>query len=329
MSFGRVLARPLFLVPRRRSPCSPKLGPVSTATASVVRPDPRADIPGYLARLGLERPARPDVDSLFAIHEAHMTRVPYENLEIQLDRPTTVDPVESIARIVRGRGGYCFHLNGALGTLLASLGYDVTRHLGQVRGTGVDQDAPELTVNHQVLTVRCEGESWLVDCGLGDAPLAPMALRAGEHPQGLFTYRLAPWAAREGGWRFVHDPAARSFPSMVFAPEPVEPEAFAAAHQHLSTSPDSSFVQAAVVARCDRRRAVEVLRSRVFTRIDAAGRSQQVLDTPDEWYALLADVFGLDLPDVDAEARERLWRRVSASHEQWLSKQKTEEPAGA
>lgn len=116
---------------------------------------------------------------------------------------------------------------------------------------------------------------------------------------------------------------------MVFAPEPVEPEAFAAAHQRLSTSPESNFVRAAVVARVDRRRVVEILRSRVFTRVDAVGRSQQVLDTPDEWYALLADVFGLDLPDVDAEARERLWKRVSASHEKWLSKQEAEGAAGA
>lgn len=283
-----------------------------------VRPDARADVDGYLARLGLERPRRPDLRWLFAAHRAHMARVPYENLEIQLERPTTVDPVEAIARIARGRGGYCFHLNGALGTLLACLGYDVTRHLGDVRGGPGEQDLPELRINHQVLTVRCEGEEYFVDCGLGDAPFEPMPLRAGESAQGPFTYRLEPWAQRPGGWRFVHDPRAASFISMVFAPEPVEPAAFADAHRHLSTSPESGFVQAAIAARRTAT-ALEVLRGRVFTRNDAAGVGTYTLDTSAEWFALLADVFGLRLDEIDPEARERLWQRVSRRHEQWLA----------
>lgn len=292
---------------------------ISSLSPGAVRPDPRADVDGYLARLGLERPARPDAAWLFAAHRAHMARVPYENLEIQLGRPTTVDPAEAIARIARGRGGYCFHLNGALGTLLASLGYDVTRHLGDVRGPADEQDSPLLRINHQALTVRCEGAEHFVDCGLGDAPLEPMPLRAGEWEQGPFTYRLEPWAQREGGWRFVHDPRAHSFPSMVFAPEPVEPEAFAEAHARLSTSPESGFVQAAVVARRTEG-ALEVLRGRVFTRIDAAGVGTYTLDARAQWFELLADVFGLALPEVGEDARERLWQRVSRAHEQWLAK---------
>jgi arylamine N-acetyltransferase len=284
-----------------------------------VRPDPTADIDGYLARLGLERPARPDVEWLFAAHRAHMERIPYENFEIQLDRPTSVDPAETIARIVRGRGGYCFHLNGALGTLLAALGYDVTRHLGEVRGAEVDQESTELTVNHQVLTVLCEGETWFVDCGLGDAPYEPMPLRADVLvTQGPFTYMLQPWTVRPGGWRFVHDPGQESFVSMVFAPEPVEVAAFAQAHHRLSTSPDSSFVRAAIASRRDARGA-DVLRGRVLYRIDGDGVTKQPVDAADAWFELLADLFGLHLPDVDAGARAALWARVSAAHEQWLA----------
>ena len=284
-----------------------------------MRPDPRADVDGYLARLGLDRPARPDAQWLFAAHRAHMERIPYENLEIQLERPTTVDPAESIARIARGRGGYCFHLNGALGTLLACLGYDVTRHLGQVRGDAAAQDDPVLTINHQVLTVRCEGREYFVDCGLGDAPFEPMPLDGGESHQGPFTYRLEPWTAQPG-WRFVHDPRAESFPSMVFAAATVHPSAFAEAHQRLSTSPDSGFVQALVVSRRTAD-AVEVLRGRVLSRIDAAGSAKRTIDSHTEWYELLADLYGLSLPEIDQAARDRLWDRVSAAHEGWLARQ--------
>ena len=307
-----------------------------------MRPDPKAEIDGYLARLGMERPARPDVAWLFAAHRAHMERIPYENFEIQLGRPTSVDPVEAIGRIARGRGGYCFHLNGALGTLLACLGYDVTRHLGEVRGAADDQQATTLTVNHQVLTVLCEGEAWLVDTGLGDAPYEPMPLRTGSVTQGPFTYRLEPWVRNQSswwgsagrrrpgspgrGWRFVHDPRAESLVSMVFAAEPVAVSAFAEAHLRLSTSPESAFVRNAVASRRDALGA-DVLRGRMFYRVDGAGVSKQYVETPGAWFALLADVFGLHFPDAGASAdasgrygvRGRLWARVSEAHERWLA----------
>ena len=47
------------------------------------------------------------------------------------------------------------------------------------------------------------------------------------------------------------------------------------------------------------------------------GGPPRELDSPAEWYALLADVFGLTLPDVPADERQALWRRVSLAHEAW------------
>ena len=300
--------------------------------SGAVRPDPKADIDGYLARLGLERPVRADVQWLFAAHRAHMERVPYENLEIQLGRATSVDPGEAIARIVRGRGGYCFHLNGAFGTLLASVGYEVARHRAEVRGRNAENHhASSLTINHQALSVVCEGRTWFVDVGLGDAPYEPMPLRAGYVTQGPFTEGLERWSGRAGGWRFVHDPRAESLGSMVFAPEPVGPGAFAEAHQRLSTSPESDFVRAAVVGRRDVRGA-DVLRGRMYYRVDGSGVSKRLLETPGEWFALLADVYGLQLNDVDQGERDRLWARVSAAHERWLAdkqQEQAQEQAGA
>ena len=297
--------------------------------SGAVRPDPKAGIDGYLARLGLERPVRADAEWLFAAHRAHMERIPYENLEIQLGRATSVDPGESIARIARGRGGYCFHLNGAFGTLLASVGYEVTRHRAEVRGRdAANHYASSLTINHQALSVVCEGRTWFVDVGLGDAPYEPMPLRAGYVTQCPFTEGLERWGGRAGGWRFVHDPRAESLGSMVFAPEPVEPSAFAEAHQWLSTSPESDFVHAAVVARRDAHGA-DVVRGRMYYRVDGSGVSRRLLETPGEWFALLADVYGLQLNDVDEAERDRLWARISAAHERWLAEKQQEEQGQA
>lgn len=197
------------------------------------------DVHGYLAVLGVARPAAPTAEALWALHRAQVERVAYETLDNQLGRRTGIGAAESVARILRGRGGYCFHLNGAFGALLTALGYDVTLHRAGVQGEVEDPEGPG--GDHLALTVGLDGERWLVDTGLAGGMYEPLPLREGTYTQGPFTYAMAPSVVVPGGWRFAHDPRG-AFTAMVFAPEPVELSSFAAEHHRLSTSPspDSS-----------------------------------------------------------------------------------------
>jgi arylamine N-acetyltransferase len=276
------------------------------------------DTAGYLRRLGLAQ-AAPSAAGLRALHAAHVERVAYEALQIWLDRPTTVDPLESAARIIGGRGGYCYHLNGAFSALATALGYQVTRHVGGVQNRGAE---PGITANHLVLTVRGlpdeanPGGEWLVDVGLGDALHEPLPLVAGSYVQGPFTYGLRPSEVAPGGWRFDHDPSG-SFAGMDFGLAPADMSAFTAMHEHLSTSPTSGFVRVLSVQRRDAK-GVDSLRglrlSRVGTWADAI-----TLDTAGDFYAALDDIFNLPLDDVEAEDRDKLWRKVHSAHETWLT----------
>ncbi len=97
---------------------------------------------------------------------------------------TTVDPYESARRVVAtGRGGYCFHLNGALSVLLAALGFDVRWHRGGVSDGG-EPNPFEPFANHLALTVHglptpdAPDGVWFVDAGLGDALYEPIPLPA-------------------------------------------------------------------------------------------------------------------------------------------------------
>ncbi|MEU8820465.1 arylamine N-acetyltransferase [Actinoplanes sp. NPDC048796] len=146
---------------------------------------------------------RPGVEELGELHRAHAERVPYENLEIWLGRPTTVDPAESVKRITRGRGGYCYHLNGAFSALLHALGYQVSRHVGGVqslsgRAAGADGNHLVLTVSGLPSAEAPDGR-WLVDLGMGDGLHGPLPLVEGAHRQGPFTYGLRPSEAEAGG----------------------------------------------------------------------------------------------------------------------------------
>ncbi|MFG1698489.1 arylamine N-acetyltransferase [Nonomuraea sp. NPDC049309] len=279
------------------------------------------DTTAYLSRLGLPSllGAPPSAANLRALHAAHVERVAYEALEIWLGRRTTVDPEESAARILKGRGGYCYHLNGAFSALLRSLGYDVTRHVG---GVQMRDGEPGITGNHLVLTVRGlpsednPGGEWLVDVGLGDALHEPLPLVEGTYRQGPFTYGLRRSEVAPGGWRLDHDPSG-SFLGMDFAPDPAEMSAFADMHEHLTTSPDSGFVRVAVVQRRDAY-GVDCLRGLRLTRYGNTSLAV-TLDSARDYFAALNDIFGLPLDDVSAAEKEALWSKVHAAQEAWLA----------
>lgn len=274
----------------------------------------------YLQHLGLSTPGAPSVAGLRALHRAHVSRVPYENLEIQLGRPTTVDPYESIERILRGRGGYCFHLNGAFATLLDALGYEVTWHVG---GVQTNETVPAgASGNHLALTVYCEGGTWLVDVGLGECLYEPLPLREGTYRQEPFTFGIEPSVAEPGGWRFVNDPRNGAV-GMDFLPKPAAPADFAERHHWQSTSPESQFTRFPCVFRRDAAGA-DSLRGCVLARVDKDGRRTRELTTSSEWFGALAGTFGLTLPEIGRAEREALWRRTHAAHLAHLARQEQE-----
>src|SRR5690349_10012717 len=133
-----------------------------------MEPPVAIDIDAYRARIGDAGPLAADVDTLKRIHLAHVTTIPFENLDIHLGKPIAID-LESIARkmIDRHRGGYCFEQNTLFAGVLEDLGYRVTR-LGARVGFG---DVRTLMRTHMVLLVHAEGEDYIADVGFGAGEL--------------------------------------------------------------------------------------------------------------------------------------------------------------
>lgn len=273
----------------------------------------------YLARLGLETEP-PSVDGLFRLHRAHVERVPYETVWVHAGERWGVDVAESVARIARdGRGGYCFHLNGAFGALLQALGYDVTRHVGGVHGP--DGASEDMMANHLVLQVHGlasdanPGGSWYVDAGLGDALHEPIPLVAGAYRQGPFHLVIDETPGAVGDWHLTHDPAG-SFTGMAWRADAADGMgAFAERHRWLSTSPDSGFVKVLTVQRRDAS-GVDILRGLSLKRIGDRPAAT-ALTTWTELADVLGDVFGLDVGALSPTAQEALWTRVHAAHLAW------------
>lgn len=287
--------------------------------------DPRPGIyAAYLGRLGIGEPGAPSVEGLFALQRAHLERVPYENVDIQLGRAPGIDPELSARRFAAGRGGYCFHLNGAFAALLDHLGYEVTRHVGGVYKEAQEPEAtaPGVSGDHLALTVRVPGagaaDAYFVDAGLGDGPYEPLPLREGSYRQGAFAYSLE----RLPGTGWLYRRPGSSAPLVKFRDEPAGTAGaagFEAEHVRLSTSEDSGFVRTFAALRRDAD-GIDALRGRVLSRIDPVkGNTERVLDGPEEFYAVLEGVVGRALDDLTPTDRTALWTRVARAHEEWLA----------
>ncbi|MEU3722814.1 arylamine N-acetyltransferase [Streptomyces sp. NPDC031705] len=286
----------------------------------------------YLRRLGITDPGTPSAEGLFALQRAHVERVSYDNVDIQLGRPPGIDPELSARRIAAGFGGYCFHLNGGFAALLEHLGYDVTRHLG-----GVEADASSRAVNghHLSLTVRTGGTAYWVDVGLGDGPHEPLPLREGTWEQGGFRYaleRLEPLEGEGPGWSYLTPDSP--MPRVNFRDAPATTADFEETHTWLSTSADSSFVRTLALFRRDAD-GVDVLRGRVLSRVTAGKPVQErELAGPREFFEAVAGTFGRNTDDLTAADREALWGRVDRAHRAWRASReagphRAEGPEGA
>ena len=278
-------------------------------------PDDRAA--AYLELLGVDA-ARGEVDAptLVALARAQVMRVPYENIDIYRGRPPGIEPLSCAERVIAGRGGYCYHLNGAFATLLEWLQVDVTRHVSGVQGHSAD--GPLLSGNHLGLTARMpDGSEWFVDAGLGDGPSAPLPLVFGRYEEDGFSYELRPSSLGDGGWRFEHD-ARGAFVGADFARAPAGTSDFLAMHHELSTSPSSGFVRvAAIMRRTDG--GIEILRGCEHSFVTAAGTTSSEVTSEGDWWGVVIDEFGLGYGDLPADERTRVWAQVREAHEAWLA----------
>src|SRR5256885_12239222 len=95
------------------------------------------NIEAYLQRIGYQGSLVPNEQTLRALQLAHLYAVPFENLDIGLQRPIVLDLDLIFDKVVnQRRGGFCYELNGLFGELLKSLGFGVQMLSAGVYGGG-------------------------------------------------------------------------------------------------------------------------------------------------------------------------------------------------
>jgi N-hydroxyarylamine O-acetyltransferase len=257
----------------------------------------------YLDRIGFSGQVRPDLATLRALHQAHLLAIPYENLDVQLGRPVTTSPADAFDKLVtRRRGGWCYEMNGLFGWALTEIGFRVTRMAGGVMRVVRGDEA---IGNHLVLRVDLD-EPWLADVGFGDGPQQPFRPLNGAFRDGLFDYRLE---EQSDGWWRLHNHPLGGAPSFDFRLTDPDEARLSERCAWLQSSPDSMFVQNAVVQRHRPDRFLTLLGRRLRS-ITAEGPDDRLINSADEYVAVLKTEFDLDLPEAAS-----LWPAILARHD--------------
>jgi N-hydroxyarylamine O-acetyltransferase len=255
---------------------------------------PLPDVGRYLRRMRYDGPIHSGKDVLDALIRAHITSIPFENIDIcDFHRPVSLGIPALFEKIViRRRGGYCFELNALFMSLLTALGFSCQAVAARVL-MNRDYFPP---LSHRATVVTIGGERLFCDVGFG-GPMAGSSLKL-DSPCWQASWNGV-YAFKQNGDEIMlsmqYDTGEK--PLLSFSDRPVDPVDFVALNHYCSSSPDSVFLSSR-----------KVHLSTDFGRISMednelrhTGSPPVVLKTREQTAAALAEVFGIEVDKDDLE----------------------------
>lgn len=193
----------------------------------------------YLERIHYDGPLTLSAQTLCRLHRAQVMSIPFENFDVFLAQPISLDPASLVRKLVdERRGGYCHELNGLFLLVLRHLGFTVTPLAARVL-----VDETPLQKSHQIMLVEVDVERWLADTGFGSNGLIEAIPLECDRvfPQHLETFRLR--ADTPSSFVLQHCLEDHWHSLYAFTLEPYYPADYQMMHYYTSTSPASLFTQ--------------------------------------------------------------------------------------
>lgn len=279
---------------------------------AVRQPNPApVDLEAYFARIGYSGPREPTLDVLRALTELHPAAIPFEAIDVLLDRGIDISPAAVDAKLIgRRRGGYCYEQNGLFARVLRAIGFEVEGLAANVRWMFDPGVAPG-SLTHRVLRVTIDGVPWLSDVGFGSCvPTAPLRFDVADpQPTRHETFRIAKMgphfllqAEVEGHWQPVYS----------IAPDVWLDSHYEMANWFTSTHPISHFRHRLIVTRTTPEARHILANGRLTIRRGDGSAEKRFLDA-DQIMAALDDIF---LLPVEQDWRPAAERAAEASEEE-------------
>lgn len=253
------------------------------------------DLAAYVERIHWTGDATPTLGTLASLLSAHMSHIPFENLDVLLGRRIALDLPSLQRKLVRDRrGGYCFEHVTLFAAVLEQLGFRPARHTARVTLITPRDLSPR---THMFLTVPVAEGVFMVDPGFGSrAPLFPVpVVDATAAPRDGRTH----WLTRDGPyWTLRVGTAEKPVDAWVSTLEVDTPADFEMGNHYTSTHPASPFVHRLMLRAVTADGYVTVMNRDVSVWRGGEPAPTRLADRA-ALRALLREHFGFDLPLVD------------------------------
>lgn len=200
----------------------------------------------YLSHIGYSGGREPTNEALFEIHERHLLRIPFENLDIHFKRPLSLDPDDLFDKVVnRNRGGFCYELNYLFNLLLEDIGFNSRIVSSRVFMQG-GKPGPEF--DHMSVLVYTD-RTWLCDVGFGDLFLTPLEVEPDKsQSDGRNRFKIVPHGVN--GYAVMMSAESGHLENKyTFTPFPRVIDDFVAPCVDKQVNPESHFVKNTICTR--------------------------------------------------------------------------------
>src|SRR5258705_7786807 len=261
----------------------------------------------YLGRIGFGGTIGLDLQTLAAIHAAHVDAIPFESLDPLLGRPINLDLAAVQGKLVDlRRGGYCFEQNALFKAALEKIGFKVTGLGGRVRWMS-PPGTPLGPKVHMMLKVDLPEGPYIADVGFGVCVLdTPLQLKADvEQRTAMGTYRLTQAtdglfslsAKQPAGWRTMY----------VFDLVPQLQSDYEVGNWFASTNSSLPFVSTLIMERLDGDKRYQLMNLRLtIDARDSEVNAERHIGSADELRQVLAETFNLNPPAPVEEIFSRI-----------------------
>ena len=232
--------------------------------------------------------------TLNQLHLTHMLAVPFENLDISLNRQISLELPVILHKIVNlGRGGFCYELNYAFAWLLGELGFAVEL----LSAATFDGKSLGPEFDHLLLRVEAD-QPVFADVGFGDSFLLPIF--PAHKPAFQFDryYRLESngerWILEQrfeaGGWK----------PLYIFDLKSHRIADFETMCQYHQTNEASNFTRRTVCSRATEQGRITCTNNR-FIVTEAGHRKESVIENKAMLEEILIQGFGITIDPIDLQ----------------------------
>lgn len=254
------------------------------------------DLDAYLSHINYDGPSdiSPTLETLERLQLCHACSIPFENLDILLNRSPVLDMLSIQRKLIADRrGGYCFEQNGLMIEVLKTLGFEVHSRSARVRVSVPRETIPTRT--HLFARVMIDGTPYAVDVGVGGrTPTTPIRMDRCEAQQTEHDMRRFDHEESTGRWFHQMQMGDDWVDVYDFTEESMPTIDRKVGNWWTSTSPESNFRKNLMAAIANKDGTRHSISNRIYTHRKQAETLEQIeIESSQHLLALLDQHFGL------------------------------------